>query len=106
MVKYGTLFVVFFLCCLTTSILSQKKIQSYTVEYGLRVAYAGNLFKQKSSLLEDDVGIHFFDGFFFRVNREKISVRLGIGYFSDHSIFPYYDKPTAASKITKTNFLQ
>jgi hypothetical protein len=92
--------------CFTAVFSQEKTIRNYKLEYGLRAAQAIPLFNTEVDMFENDVGTHFFDGFFFRVNKSKTALRVGVGYFSSNfHLFPYYENYPGV-KYTKTDVLQ
>lgn len=72
-----------------------EKFAHSEVEYGIRVLRTSQFIRREVSVFEEDYGVQFFDGFFARILRPKISGRLGIGFYSSiqaNEMFKLSDK--------------
>jgi hypothetical protein len=93
--------------CFTAVFSQEKTIRNYKLEYGLRVAQTTPLYNRQVDIFDNDVGTHFFDGFFIRINKSRTAFRLGAAYFSSNfHLFPYYEKTPDGLRFTKTEFVE
>jgi len=88
-------------------VVGQKVTDTPTdVEYGIRVLRTSKIIRRDVAFLTEDYGVHYFDGFFARFTRNRKSLRLGVGFYSNGYIFPYYEKKIRGLEYTDTQYLQ